>query len=69
LPGIIAKQKESDFKLTNNIQNQVWFLLTGRSQFPYFERVGSGEMGRLVLSGAEVWGDGEMGRWRDGENN
>jgi len=24
-------------------------------------------MGRLVLSGAEVWGDGEMGRWGDGE--
>jgi hypothetical protein len=23
-------------------------------------------MGRLVLSGAEVWGDGEMGRWGDG---
>ncbi|PHK17038.1 hypothetical protein VF10_26415 [Nostoc linckia z13] len=23
------------------------------------------EMGRLVLSGVEVWGDGEMGRWGD----
>ncbi|MBD2612709.1 MAG: hypothetical protein RMY62_024605 [Nostoc sp. ZfuVER08] len=56
MPGIIAKQKESDFKLTNNIQNQVWFLLTGRSQFPYFEKVG--RQGR--------WGDkgdGEMGGW------
>ncbi|WP_278047045.1 hypothetical protein [Nostoc linckia] len=26
---------------------------------------GDGEMGRLVLSGAEVWGDGEMGETRE----
>jgi len=24
-------------------------------------------VGRLVLSGAEVWGDGEMGSWGGGE--
>ncbi len=40
-----AEQLDSDFKLTNNTQLQVGFLLTAPGQFPYFGNGGveSGE--------------------------
>jgi hypothetical protein len=35
LIGSNISPKEADIKLTNNCQNQVWFLLNTAAQFPY----------------------------------